>query len=45
VIHESVIKRIAERSDYKPVNMPRTYKTFDMPVPPHEDAVDEDADA
>ncbi len=29
VIHESVVRRIAERSDYKPVNMPTAYKTFD----------------
>ena len=34
VIHESVVKRIAERKGYKPVNMPRTYKIFDMPTPP-----------
>jgi uncharacterized protein (DUF2235 family) len=34
VIHESVIKRIAERRDYKPVNMPATYKTSPMPTRP-----------
>jgi uncharacterized protein (DUF2235 family) len=45
VIHESVILRIAERKDYKPVNMPRVYKTFDMPVTPHEDAMTSDEDA
>lgn len=36
VIHESVVKRIEARSDYRPVNMPRTYKIFDMPEPPAE---------
>jgi len=45
VIHESVILRIADRRDYKPVNMPRAYKTFDMPVPPREDEMTPDADA
>jgi uncharacterized protein (DUF2235 family) len=42
VIHESVVKRIAERPDYKPVNMPKTYKIFDMPKEPpmHEAAED-----
>jgi uncharacterized protein (DUF2235 family) len=36
IIHESAIRRIAERKDYRPVNMPKTYKTFDMPTPPRE---------
>jgi uncharacterized protein (DUF2235 family) len=38
VIHESVVKRIAEREDYEPVNMPKTFTTFPMPTqpPPYE---------
>jgi uncharacterized protein (DUF2235 family) len=36
VIHESVVKRIAEVRDYKPVNMPRSYTTLPMPAPPPE---------
>ncbi|MBI5320000.1 DUF2235 domain-containing protein [Bradyrhizobium sp.] len=36
VIHESVLKRIEAREDYRPVNMPRTYRIFDLPTPPPE---------
>ena len=36
IIHESVLKRIAARSDYRPVNLPKTYKIFDMPEPPED---------
>lgn len=36
VIHESVVKRIEARKDYRPVNMPKTYKIFDMPEPPED---------
>ena len=39
VIHESVVKRIAEREDYEPVNMPKTFTTFPMPTrPPPQEA-------
>lgn len=38
VIHESVIERIAAREDYRPVNMPKSYRIFDMPTPPPEAA-------
>ena len=34
VIHQSVLERMKAREDYKPVNMPKTYKTFDMPTEP-----------
>lgn len=43
VIHESVVKRIEARKDYKPVNMPKSYKVFDMPTPPVELPAGEDA--
>jgi uncharacterized protein (DUF2235 family) len=34
VIHESVVRRMEARRDYRPVNLPREYKIFDMPAPP-----------
>jgi hypothetical protein len=35
VIHDSVVERMAAGLGYKPVNLPKDYKTFPMPVPPH----------
>jgi hypothetical protein len=32
VIHESVVKRMETISDYRPVNLPATYKTWPMPL-------------
>ena len=32
VVHESVVKRMAEVGDYRPVNLPATYTTWPMPV-------------
>ncbi|MDA9394898.1 hypothetical protein WN73_30760 [Bradyrhizobium sp. CCBAU 45394] len=34
-VHESVVKRMAVEPDYRPVNLPKTYQTVPMPVPPH----------
>lgn len=34
VIHESVVKRMDARADYRPVNLPKTFKTYNMPTPP-----------
>ena len=34
-VHESVVKRMAVEPDYRPVNLPKTYETVPMPVPPH----------
>lgn len=31
-VHESVLKRMAARPDYRPVNMPKAYVTVPMPV-------------
>jgi uncharacterized protein (DUF2235 family) len=33
-IHESVVKRIADVGDYRPVNLPSRYQTFPMPQAP-----------
>jgi hypothetical protein len=42
VIHESVIKRIADVPEYRPINMPKTYEIADMPAaPPEHEAVEE----
>ncbi|MBR1155070.1 DUF2235 domain-containing protein [Bradyrhizobium sp. JYMT SZCCT0428] len=32
VVHESVVKRMAEVKDYRPVNLPEKYETWPMPV-------------
>jgi hypothetical protein len=37
-----VILRIKERADYKPENMPKSYKTFDMPTPPPEHVAEQE---
>lgn len=36
IIHVSALKRMDVRPDYRPINLPRTYKTFEMPTPPSE---------
>ncbi|MBR1296584.1 DUF2235 domain-containing protein [Bradyrhizobium sp. AUGA SZCCT0042] len=32
VVHESVVKRMADVKDYRPVNLPERYETWPMPV-------------
>ena len=32
MVHESVVKRMAEVGDYRPVNLPAKYTTWPMPV-------------
>jgi uncharacterized protein (DUF2235 family) len=34
IVHESVVKRMADVADYRPVNLPAKYETFPMPVAP-----------
>lgn len=36
LIHESVVKRMAALSDYRPINLPKRYGTFPMPSAPVE---------
>ncbi|MEZ5823006.1 MAG: DUF2235 domain-containing protein [Xanthobacteraceae bacterium] len=45
VIHESVLKRIEARGDYRPVNLPKVYKIFDMPEEPAASAAVVETDA
>jgi hypothetical protein len=33
-VHESVVKRMAEMADYRPVNLPARYEIVPMPVGP-----------
>lgn len=34
ILHESVIKRMNELPNYRPINLPQTYGTFPLSVPP-----------
>ncbi|MCK1297605.1 DUF2235 domain-containing protein [Bradyrhizobium sp. 24] len=34
IVHESVVKRMSGLSSYRPINMPQTYGTFPLSVPP-----------
>jgi len=43
MIHESVAQRIEARKDYKPVNLPKRYRIFDMPVEPPVHAAEQDS--
>jgi uncharacterized protein (DUF2235 family) len=43
VIHESVVKRMDAVKDYRPINLPKQYKTFPMPEAPSEQAPPEAA--
>jgi uncharacterized protein (DUF2235 family) len=43
VIHESVVRRMDAVKDYRPVNLPKQYKTFPMPEAPTEQASPEAA--
>ncbi|MCA1455501.1 DUF2235 domain-containing protein [Bradyrhizobium sp. BRP22] len=43
VIHESVLKRMEAVKDYRPINVPKQYKTFPMPEAPTEQAPPEAA--
>jgi len=40
VVHESVVKRMAEVAGYRPVNLPATYTTWPMPVKAEAEAVE-----
>ncbi len=40
VIHESVVQRMAAGLGYRPVNLPKDFKTCPMPVPPPEVTID-----
>ena len=39
-VHESVLKRMAVESGYRPVNLPKDYVTVPMPVRPHAEAAE-----
>ncbi|WP_043160558.1 DUF2235 domain-containing protein [Bradyrhizobium sp. Ai1a-2] len=43
VIHESVVRRMDAVKDYRPINLPKQYKTFPMPEAPTEQAPPEAA--
>jgi len=45
VIHESALLRMDALPAYRPVNMPKQYEKFPMPVPPAHASADEPADA
>ena len=34
-VHESVVQRMEQDPTYRPVNLPTTFATVPMPVPPH----------
>lgn len=34
IIHESTIRRMNELSNYRPINLPKTFGTFPLPIPP-----------
>jgi hypothetical protein len=34
-VHENVVQRMAQDPTYRPVNLPTTFATVPMPVPPH----------
>lgn len=42
IVHESVVKRMADMAGYRPVNLPKEYTTWPMPVAPerHEGATE-----
>lgn len=43
LVHESVVKRMAEVAEYKPVNMPARFETVPMPVGPGHGVVEAEA--
>ena len=45
VIHESALLRMDALPAYRPVNLPKQYEKFPMPVPPAHASADEPADA